>query len=70
MSHTTTRRGHLKIYLGYAAGVGKTYQVLEDAAELKSRGSDVVLGPNVLSHLSFTWCQNPCLPRFPMHLIE
>jgi len=44
MSHTTTRRGHLKIYLGYAAGVGKTYQVLEDAAELKSRGSDVVLG--------------------------
>jgi hypothetical protein len=33
-------------------------------------GSDVVLGPNVLSHLSFTWCQNPCLPRFPMHLIE
>ena len=33
-------------------------------------GSDVVLGPDVLSHLSFTWCQNPCLPRFPMHLIE
>ena len=33
-------------------------------------GSDVMLGPNVLSHLSFTWCQNPCLARFPMHLIE
>src|SRR5215475_2829139 len=43
MSHKTTRRGHLKIYLGYAAGVGKTYRMLEDAAELKARGSDVVL---------------------------
>ena len=42
MSHQK-RRGHLKIYLGYAAGVGKTYQMLEDAHELKARGSDVVL---------------------------
>ncbi len=25
-------RGKLKIYLGYAAGVGKTYQMLEDAS--------------------------------------
>ena len=30
MSHQK-RRGKLKIYLGYAAGVGKTYQMLEDA---------------------------------------
>ncbi|HSC45715.1 MAG TPA: magnesium transporter [Candidatus Acidoferrum sp.] len=36
-------RGHLKIYLGYAAGVGKTYQMLEDARGLKARGVDVVL---------------------------
>ena len=42
MSHQK-RRGHLKIYLGYAAGVGKTYQMLEDAHELKARGVDVVL---------------------------
>jgi magnesium transporter len=38
------RRGNLKIYLGYAAGVGKTYRMLEDARELKARGTDVVLG--------------------------
>src|SRR5262249_38724429 len=44
MSHKTPRRGHLKIYLGYAAGVGKTYRMLEDASELKARGSDIVLG--------------------------
>ena len=36
--------GHLKIYLGYAAGVGKTYQMLCDAQELKRRGVDVVIG--------------------------
>jgi magnesium transporter len=37
------RRGRLKIYLGYGAGVGKTYRMLEDARELKVRGVDVVL---------------------------
>src|SRR5262245_28746458 len=43
MTHVTTG-GHLKIYLGYAPGVGKTYKMLEDARELKSRGVDLVLG--------------------------
>lgn len=38
------RRGRLKIYMGYAAGVGKTYRMLEDARELKARGVDVVVG--------------------------
>jgi two-component system, OmpR family, sensor histidine kinase KdpD len=37
-------RGHLKILLGYAAGVGKTYKMLEEAHELKRRGADVVVG--------------------------
>ena len=37
-------RGQLKIYLGYAAGVGKTYQMLDDAQELRRRGVDVVIG--------------------------
>jgi magnesium transporter len=39
-----TRRGHLKIYFGYAVGVGKTYQMLQDARELKARGTDIVIG--------------------------
>ena len=43
MSHKT-RRGHLRIYLGYAAGVGKTYRMLEDARDLRDHGKDVVLG--------------------------
>jgi len=37
-------RGRLKIYLGYAAGVGKTYQMLEEAQELRRQGRDVVIG--------------------------
>ena len=37
-------KGRLKIYLGYAAGVGKTYRMLEEAQELKQKGVDVVIG--------------------------
>src|SRR6202167_290687 len=36
--------GKLKIFLGYAAGVGKTYQMLEEAQEAKRQGVDVVIG--------------------------
>jgi two-component system sensor histidine kinase KdpD len=36
--------GKLKIFLGYAAGVGKTYQMLTEAQELKKQGVDVVIG--------------------------
>ena len=36
--------GKLRIYLGYAAGVGKTYQMLEEAQALKAQGIDVVIG--------------------------
>jgi len=38
------QRGHLKIYLGYAAGVGKTYRMLQEAHQLKGEGIDVVVG--------------------------
>jgi len=34
-------RGILKIYLGYAAGVGKTFQMLVDAQAAAQRGADV-----------------------------
>ncbi len=38
------RRGHLKIFFGYAAGVGKTYAMLQAAHAAKRRGVDVVAG--------------------------
>jgi two-component system sensor histidine kinase KdpD len=37
------RRGRLKLYIGFAAGVGKTYRMLEEVHALKKRGVDVVL---------------------------
>lgn len=37
-------RGKLKIFLGYSAGVGKTYAMLEAAQRLKRDGIDVVVG--------------------------
>ena len=38
------QRGRLKVYLGFAAGVGKTYEMLQEAHRLKRQGVDVVLG--------------------------
>jgi len=37
-------RGKLKIFLGYAAGVGKTYAMLQEAQNLKAAGVDIVIG--------------------------
>jgi two-component system, OmpR family, sensor histidine kinase KdpD len=39
-----SQRGKLKVYLGYAAGVGKTYEMLLEARHLKEDGIDVVVG--------------------------
>ena len=38
------QRGRLKIYLGYCAGVGKTYEMLLEAHRLREDGIDVVAG--------------------------
>ncbi|HZP45935.1 MAG TPA: universal stress protein [Candidatus Binataceae bacterium] len=37
------QKGRLKVYLGGAAGVGKTYRMLEEAHRLRAQGRDVVL---------------------------
>jgi two-component system sensor histidine kinase KdpD len=37
-------RGNLKIFLGFAPGVGKTYRMLQEARQLKQKGVDVVVG--------------------------
>ena len=38
------KRGKLKIFFGYAAGVGKTYAMLQAAHRAKQDGTDVVIG--------------------------
>ncbi|WMJ23590.1 sensor histidine kinase KdpD [Paludicola sp. MB14-C6] len=40
----TRKKGKLKIFFGYAAGVGKTYAMLEAAHEVKNAGGEVVAG--------------------------
>jgi two-component system sensor histidine kinase KdpD len=42
--HLARSRGRLKIFLGMAAGVGKTYTMLSEAHRRMSRGEDVVIG--------------------------
>jgi len=38
------RRGKLKLYIGAAPGVGKSYRMLQDANELRNEGKDIVIG--------------------------
>jgi two-component system sensor histidine kinase KdpD len=44
MNEPEQKRGRLKIYMGYAAGVGKTFKMLEEAQQLRAAGVDVVVG--------------------------
>src|SRR3954463_1485624 len=37
------RRGRLKLYVGFARGVGTTYRMLQEAHELRKRGVDAVV---------------------------
>ncbi len=41
---TRRERGKLKLYVGMAAGVGKTYRMLQEAHDLRRRNVDVVVG--------------------------
>jgi two-component system, OmpR family, sensor histidine kinase KdpD len=38
------QRGRLKVYLGFAPGVGKTYEMLQEGHRLKKQGVDAVIG--------------------------
>lgn len=40
----TENKGHLKIVLGYASGVGKSFRMLDEARRRRERGQDVVIG--------------------------
>jgi two-component system sensor histidine kinase KdpD len=37
-------RGQLRVYLGSAPGVGKTYRMLDEGWRRRDRGTDVVIG--------------------------
>jgi hypothetical protein len=64
------RRGRLKIYLGAAPGVGKTYTMLADAHEQKARGVDVVVGMVDCHDRPGTEAQIGDLEVIPPRLVE
>lgn len=64
------RRGRLKVFLGYAAGVGKTYQMLTEAGELKRRGVDVVIGYFEPHARKETIAQCEGLESIPRQIVE
>jgi two-component system sensor histidine kinase KdpD len=63
-------RGHLKVFLGYAAGVGKTYQMLTEAHDLQRRGIDVVIGYFEPHRRRETIALSEGLETVPRHIVE
>src|SRR5271154_129678 len=41
---TYEQRGKLKVFLGYASGVGKSFRMLDEGRRRRERGQDVVVG--------------------------
>jgi two-component system, OmpR family, sensor histidine kinase KdpD len=64
------QRGRLRIYLGMAAGVGKTYAMLNEGRRRKARGTDVVIGFVEAHHRPITEQQIGDLEIVPRKRIE
>jgi two-component system, OmpR family, sensor histidine kinase KdpD len=63
-------RARLRVYIGAAPGVGKSYQMLEDAHELKRQGMDVVVGFVETHGRADTLAQVRDLEQVPLRHIE
>jgi two-component system sensor histidine kinase KdpD len=63
-------RGRLKIFLGYAAGVGKTFAMLEAAHQRKAEGMDVVVGYIETHHRAETEAKLAGLEVVPRRQVE
>ncbi len=65
-----SERARLRVYIGAAAGVGKTYQMLEDAHQLKRQGVDIVVAFVETHGRAETAALIGDLERVPMRRIE
>lgn len=63
-------RGRLKVFMGFAAGVGKTYEMLQEATRRRERGQDVVIGYLETHGRKGTESQIGDLPTIPRKVIE
>ena len=64
-----SRRGQLKVFLGYIAGVGKTYRMLEEAQQLKRQGKDIVVGYFEPHERKATIAKTAGLELIPRHIV-
>jgi two-component system sensor histidine kinase KdpD len=64
------QRGRLRVYLGFAAGVGKTYEMLQEGQRLKRQGVDVVIGVVETHGRAETAAQIGDLEQVPRRRIE
>ncbi|WGG44763.1 KdpD-like non-kinase potassium sensor [Rossellomorea sp. DA94] len=67
---TESARGKLKLYVGAAPGVGKSYKMLQDAADLKKEGKDVVIGLIETHGRAETEAQLKDLEQVPLMVME
>jgi two-component system sensor histidine kinase KdpD len=65
-----SRQGRLKVFLGPAAGVGKTYRMLQEAHQLKKRGVAVVIGVIDTHGREETAALLAGLPQVPLRRVE
>jgi two-component system, OmpR family, sensor histidine kinase KdpD len=63
------KSGILKVYVGSAAGVGKTYRMLQEAHQLKANGHDVVIGVVETHNRAETVAQVGDLEQVPLREI-
>jgi two-component system sensor histidine kinase KdpD len=64
------QRGRLKVYLGFAPGVGKTYEMLQEGQRLKRQGVDVVIGVVETHGRADTAAQVGDLEQVPRRTVE
>ena len=65
-----SERANLRVYIGAAPGVGKTYQMLEDARHLKRQGVDIVIALVETHGRAETAELSSGLERVPLRRIE
>jgi two-component system sensor histidine kinase KdpD len=66
---SAAKKGYLKIFLGYASGVGKSFRMLDEARRRRERGQDVVVGavqPQVPSEVQALLQKLEVIPLKPM----
>ena len=65
-----SERARLRVYIGAAAGVGKTYQMLHDAHQLKEQGVDIVIAFVEAHNRAETIAMIGDLEQVPLRRIE